>query len=154
MYSSNAFATWSGQDVPRLPHFIPDKASTHSCTDFPFNSLIMAVRFPWQPPKIATDFIVLVSSSMNTLMRDEQMPFGMYSYEIMSLYLPSSIVHLLTILLHQVQNLVPGFLAFVKHLLVVEHVVCSLNEIYMHIVCQVLPGGFFVVNFLIDVEGV
>jgi hypothetical protein len=62
---------------------MPERVSTHSYTDLPFNNLIIAVRFPWQPPKIATDFIVLVFSSMNTLMRDEQMPFGMYSYEIM-----------------------------------------------------------------------
>jgi hypothetical protein len=47
---------------------------------------MIAVKFPWQPPRIETDMTTSVFSSMKTFIMEEQMPFGMYSYETMMVF--------------------------------------------------------------------
>ena len=57
-----------------------------SLTFFPFRSLIIAVKFPWHPPSMATETSVSVPSSMNTFIIEGHMPLGMYSYETMRIF--------------------------------------------------------------------
>lgn len=72
--SFNAFANWSGQEVPFPIQSIPSKRRIASSTENPSINRETPCVFPWHPPKNLTDVIIpsLISKSIFW----EQTPLG------------------------------------------------------------------------------
>lgn len=74
----NAFATWSGQLVPRPLQLIPSIRLIASCAFIPLRREAIPCRFPLHPPTMLTFKMVSFSSSSTTVFR-EHTPLLVYS---------------------------------------------------------------------------
>ena len=71
--SRTALASWSGQEVGFLPHFMPLTFFSICSTVSPSTSERTAWRFPLHPPVKFT--LVIISPSISNSINEEQVPF-------------------------------------------------------------------------------
>ena len=84
--SRTALASWSGQEVGFLPHFMPLTFFSICSTVSPSTSERTAWRFPLHPPVKFT--LVIISPSISNSINEEQVPFVLYVYFIITSFLP------------------------------------------------------------------
>lgn len=76
LYSSIAFESWSGQEVPFL-HSVPFKTEATSSISLPSQSFATPCKFPRQPPTNERECILLFSSTSNSI-NCEHVPLVLY----------------------------------------------------------------------------
>lgn len=80
--SSNALATWSGQDVPLAPQGIPFNLLIASSIFIPFTRCESPTVFPGHPPTILK--FLIFPSYICIIISLEHTPSGLYLYSILS----------------------------------------------------------------------